>query len=289
MTVKHTFTIELARQYDYLLTFYPSFTYPLYRFSENKAIKEFGACSKSTFIFYKDRIIVESRCNRDSIEEMLGLWYDPLEYIDVVDQRYRDYVRAIVDRFSGIRLAISPHDRIWVFIAVFLSKATSFHINTVKWIRKIASIGLNNFIKSGYESIGKNFQLKQLWQLLNETDIIESLRSFNPHSVTDSLRLRRELLRYRYVGVKTVDAFLLFTTRFSFFTPIDRHYKRFLVQKMGLRGYREPSTKLCRIYDCQVCPLNRKCFSYFSRKSFGRLSGWLQTLSYLSANKLLNV
>ena len=289
MVIKHTFSIKLPKQYNLSLTFYPSFTYPLYRFIGNKAIKDIGVCSGTIFTFYRDHVNIDGSCDKDVIEKLLGLWFDPLEYIDSVNKRYRDYILDLVNRFNGIRLAISPSDRIWVFMAVFLSKATNFHANTVKWVRKIASIGLNNFIKNGYRSIGNSFQLKQLWHLLNESSIIDLLESFNPYNFDDSWRLRRKLLRYKYIGVKTVDAFLLFATQFSFFTPIDRHYKKFLVQKLGLRGYREPLNDLCKLYDCRICPLSRKCLSYFSRRNFGKLSGWIQTLSYLAGNKLLNI
>jgi len=289
MVIRHTFSIKLLKPYDLLLTFYPSFTYSFYRFRGNKIIKDTGICSGTIFTFYSDHVVIDGPCSKDVARELLGLWFDPVEYVDTVDQRYRDYVLSLVNRFNGIRLAISPSDRIWVFISVFLSKATKFHTNTVKWVRKIASIGLDDFIKTGYRSIGNSFQLKQLWHLLNETDIINLLESFNPYNLDDSWRLRRKLLKYKYIGVKTVDAFLLFATPFSFFTPIDRHYRNFLAQKLGLRGYREPLNNLCRLYDCSICPLNRNCLSYFSRRNFGRLSGWIQTLSYLAGNKLLNI
>ncbi len=289
MTSKYVFSIELPKGYNLELTLYPSFTYPFYRSLGNVLVKDIGVCRGTTFTFYSDRVVVEGNCSRDTIEELLGLWFNPWNYIDDVDPEYRDYVQDLIERYHGVRLAISSEDKIWLFISVFLSRTTSFHTNTVRWIRKIALHGLDHFIREGYGFVGNSFQLKQLWILLNTTDLVKLISSFNPRSLHNSWRIRRKLLKYRFVGVKTVDAFLLFSTPHSFFTPIDRHYKRFLMMRFQLRGYREPLSHLCRRYDCSFCPLASRCLSFFSRRVFGRLGGWIQTLSYLAGNRLVRI
>ncbi len=54
---------------------------------------------------------------------------------------------------------------------------------------------------------------------------------------------RKRLLRYRWVGTKTVDAYILFTTHCPAVASIDRHYRRFLLDYFSLPKYMKPPEK----------------------------------------------
>lgn len=284
--------IHLDEPYDFYLTLYPSFIYPLFEFTKRGSSyiikKSIGALQGSSIIVDENLVCYKGLDHR-VVEEWLGLWFKPWSIIGDVEEKYLGFIENVLNKFSSIRIAISPLDRPWVFIAVFLSHNTSFHVNTVKWIKKIGSVNPVNPLDINPLVAGKNYQLVQLSEILDKHGIIKTIVSSNKiTSIKDAWRIRMKLLEIKYVGPKTADAFLLFTTRYSIFTPSDRHYRVFVSKYLGVRR-NYPLKKYCKEYTCDSCPLAGNCLTGWSISVFGRLSGWLQTLSYLHGNKLITL
>ncbi len=288
--------IRVRGVYNPYLTLYPSFIYPLFthktidgRYIVRKDIGVYKGLS-ITFSMGESYILV----SRDDIEssfiyDITGLWFNPRDYVVDVKSRYRVFVEELVDRLESVRIAVSRIDRGWVFTSVFLSRATSFHKNTVRWVRAIASRYIDP-LECNPLIVGGNFQLKQLSRLLGMYKSVLRELVVNGRIVCeeDAWLIRRELLRLKYVGVKTVDAYLLFTTRYSFFTPVDRHYIGF-VKKFFRETLYSPRRRYCVIYTCYNCPFRDKCLCGWSISSFNMLSGWIQTIAYLYGNKLVSM
>ncbi|WFO75512.1 hypothetical protein J4526_01030 [Desulfurococcaceae archaeon MEX13E-LK6-19] len=287
------YKLIINEPYDVYLSFYPSFIYPLFEIRKKDSIcilkKTIGMYKCST-ISIKDNTVYFTGVNNSIVQEWLGLWFKPWLLLNEVDRKYLGFIENLVEKFSSIRIAISGEDKPWVFLSVFLSRNTSFHTNTVKWIRKIGSIEPINPFNIDPANVGGSYQLKQLAEILKTRSIVDKLVTLISRISTekDAWKARANLLKIKYVGPKTVDAFLLFTTRYSFFTPSDRHYKSF-IQSFLDRKLNLPLKKYCLRYTCFSCPYNGSCLTGWSISSFGRLSGWIQTLSYLYGNNKIAI
>ncbi len=285
--------IVLKTSYDPYLTFYPSFIYPLFKhrvYGRNYTIVKAIGEHKGLAIRIEDNIVyIDRDVDERFLLDITGLWFDPLAYVNDVKDAYSDFVLKLIEKYRCIRIAISPYDRVWIFISIFLSRATSFHRNTVKWIKELHDKCLyNNPLYCDPLVVGRNFQLRQLHELLEHSlNALEDLLQPSPVDDEDmAWFLRREFLRLKYVGVKTIDAYLLFTTHNSFFTPVDRHYIVFTRKFFKLELY-PPHRNCCIRYSCHECPYRNRCLCGWSIGVFGRLSGWIQTLSYLYGNRVI--
>ncbi|MEM1749676.1 MAG: hypothetical protein QW369_05435 [Desulfurococcaceae archaeon] len=276
------FKYSLSKPYDLVLTLLPSFTYPLFSERRGALVKDYGYCRGMEIQRAESSIVVSGCSNEEFINEVLGLWYDPLNYLSDLSCSFKDLIEELVWSFRKIRLSISTMDKCLVFAACFLSRATNYYSNTVKWVRAIASVDLSSMRRADLSSISSSFQVRQFNYLLKNTDILEALVEAN-NDLSELTILRRRLLKYPFIGVKTVDAYLLFSTKHPIFTPIDRHYKSFTREFLGLKEYVEPRKDLCSNYYCWECPRRSRCLTWFSMNSFGRLSGWIQTIAYLNS------
>ncbi|MCS7128540.1 MAG: hypothetical protein N3E36_04695 [Sulfolobales archaeon] len=276
------FKYSLNKPYDLMLTLLPSFTYPLFSERRGVLIKDYGYCKGMEVQRIESSIIVSGCSNEEFINEVLGLWYDPLNYLNDVSYSFKNLIEELAWSFRKIRLSISTMDRWLVFTACFLSRATNYYSNTVKWVRAIASVNLDSIGEVDLTNVSTSFQVRQLSYLLKNTDILEAIVEVS-NDLSELINLRRRLLRYPFIGVKTVDAYLLFSTKLPIFTPVDRHYRSFAKEFLGLKEYVEPRKDLCSNYYCWKCPRRSRCLTWFSMNSFGRLSGWIQTIAYLNS------
>ncbi|RLG84338.1 MAG: hypothetical protein DRO40_01485 [Thermoprotei archaeon] len=278
--------------YDPYLTIYPSFLYPFFDYINNykKWVKTCGYC-KGAVIEFRDNTILLHNCNDDKVlPYWTGLWFVPRILLYDIEPRYMGFIENLVEKFEHIRLAISPQDPIWVFISVFLSRNTNFHTITVKWIKDIARFYENDPTGINVLKIGRSYQLRQLKELLGDKNLwslIESIRS-NYNNEKFCWKLRKTLISRRFIGPKTADAFLLFSTQCSLFTPADRHYLRFTRKYFGQKLV-SPNKRYCLINTCYECPISGNCITGWSILAFGRMSGWIQTIAYLIGKKKITL
>ncbi|MCD6488830.1 MAG: hypothetical protein J7K21_06370, partial [Desulfurococcales archaeon] len=161
--------INLEEHYDLCLTLLPSFIYPLFEMFNKFSYKKIIGYCQDSILTQKGDIIELSGCNNPKVlYEWGGLWFDPVNYVSDVDHRYLIFVEKLIDKYHGVRMAISPIDAPWVFISVFLSRATDFYRNTVRWVRKIARKNPLDPFNIDPDIIGKNFQLQQLKMIMND-------------------------------------------------------------------------------------------------------------------------
>ncbi len=281
-TKQKVLKVKLNRRIDILLSLYPSFASTLFEVehSDNGIIitKLIGQYSGTRIVLTQDTAVCEGMCERKLLEEWLGLWFNPRLYVGEIPKNIRLLVLELVESYEGLTLITSSIDWKIILAATFLSRRTDYHTNVVRWIRKIfTNIELDDIrkVKNRIADAGKSYQLKQLAEILDELYTI----SFNK----DPWSLRRDLLEIRYVGPKTVDAFLLFSGKGSMFTPSDVHYTRFAERVLGFKDYVVPSKTMCLAHDgnCLRCPYASKCLTGRSIRIFGKLSGWIQTIAYV--------
>ncbi|HII46184.1 DNA lyase [Pyrobaculum aerophilum] len=232
------------------LTLYPSLTLALL---DENYVKKFG---------------VKKGIRADADFYISGKWYSPWKYINEVDADIRDAVQKLVEKYGDcIGISISPGDEDLIFVVAFLTQNTNYHVNVLKWARRLFSAGedLEQLARIA-PSVGRSYQLQRL-----------------PEAVSDYLTMGRPrdritLLKIRGVGPKVADLFLLFTGDTTS-APVDKHYMR-IAPGLGIRGA-PPNANYCKRYTCDACPLSRRCIRGLSLLKLGRLAGWVQTVAYL--------
>ncbi len=271
--MSNNITMYINEPYDLNLTLYPSFNYAFFEKEENGWVKILGR-HQGLKLSLEGKVL---SANTDDVEAVLnysGLWFNPIKYIGDVDDKFRDAVLKLIRLYGGIRLSINPYDKEAMFITVVLSQRTNFHVNVVKWIRKIYSR------EKPYFSISKSYQVRRAKEAYISCARI--LRKDSTGEYSDIWSLRRDLLsECRNAGVKTVDAYILFTRRnATWLAPIDVHFERFMQYFFNVRK-NVPRKNYCTKYSCDECPFIEKCATYWALKAFGRLAGWIQTVAYV--------
>ena len=266
--------------YSLEATIYPSYTYALFRLDSGWWIKQygFGRGGRMRFI---NKFLEYTGFKEGEVMDLSGLWYDPKIFLNDLDSKLRETIEKIVNTYSHIRISISPYDRNLIFILAFLLRRTDFHVNVVKWASKIFSIinEASEVLKIDIGSIGGSYQLKQLREAVgNYLKVIED-------KIVDPWSLRMRLLEIKNVGPKVADAFILFHTRSSWIAPSDIHYQNFTRRLNIFRGFSIPEKKACLKYTCIECIKNNTCLTGLSYHKLGKLSGWLQTVSYIHDRK----
>ncbi len=274
--------VKLNRRIDILLSLYPSFVSTLFEVKRSgngvTLIKLIGCYSGAKITIAKDKVVCENVCEPRLLREWLGLWFNPRLYVNKVSERIKPLSLRLIELYEDLTLITSSIDWKIILVATFLSRRTNYHVNVIRWVRRI----FNNIepedlmkVRNRIENMGRSYQLKQLVEVIDELYAINFNK--NPWSI------RQELLEIKYVGPKTVDAFLLFSGKGSIFTPSDVHYVRFARRVLGIRNYVIPSKNMCLEYggNCLNCPYADKCLTGRSIKLFGELSGWVQTMAYV--------
>lgn len=257
---------------DLDLTLYPSFLLALMGRGRGKYVKSYGSFKGCTLELSGREL--RHNCPDDVALYFSGLWYDPWKEASELSSSCYDRVRPLLDLYGDrLRLAVSPFDKPLLFAVVFMSRNTDFHTNVLRWAERLFSYSDDPYVISKLEDVswvGTSYQIREL-----------------PKALGEYLRLRREdpldermaLLKVRGVGVKTVDAYLLFTGN-PWATPVDKHFIRFSRRLELVLGV-PPRKSYCARFRCSECPLNANCTSYLMAKSYKRLTGWVQTVAYV--------
>ncbi|HDH07144.1 MAG TPA: hypothetical protein ENF87_02120 [Thermoproteales archaeon] len=262
--------IPIKYDYDLDLTLYPSFTLAFFEKIGREWVKILGIFS-GLKLTLRENVLKANIDDEEVVFNFSGLWYNPRDFISEVNRDYREAISKIIKVYGKLRLSINPYEKDKMFITIVLSQRTSFHVNVVKWVRKIFRSREPDF------NIGRSYQIERAKEAYETC--IEILGE--DKNRVDPWTLRKLLLNCPNVGVKTVDAYLLFTRRnATFLAPADIHFRKF-VQKFFQIRRKMPSKNYCMKYMCQTCPLKDKCITGWAMKNFGRLAGWLQTVAYV--------
>ncbi len=230
-------------------------------------------------------------CGLNDALLLSGAWFNPLENVKKLGRREAAYIYEFWEAFPGLSIAVNPWDLRAIFYSIFLSRNTSYHANTVRWLHDM-------IVKAGDEGklasldprvFGRSYQLAQLAEIKPDLDGILD-------SITPGLELikskdlfppiKAKLLQLPYVGSKTVHAFGLFCLGLTWLAPADRHLTT-VVKSMGIVDDRVkmPKKELCMKYDCftdsDKCPRFEVCLTARLMRDFGVMAGWLQTAAYL--------
>jgi len=210
--------------------------------------------------------VVGEGCDEGELRYWSGIWLDR----SLVEEK-ATYLAAA---HKELGLSVSPYDRHLIFVAVFLSRATSWEGNVLRWCRRIFSRAdtLEALLKLDFVEFGSSFQLKQLGPALRRY-------AEQVHCVSDPWEVRRALLSLRNVGPKLADAYLLFTGLDPSAPPIDRHALR-MTARLGLSGV-SPRRELCARYPCPECPTAASCIRWALSSIYGSAAGWVQTAFYV--------
>lgn len=251
--------------YSLAATLAPSFVRALFA-ERGGAYVKLAGWRRGAAIWQEGSEVVGEGCGEEELRYWSGLWLDRR----VVEERAPLLARA----HRELGLSVSPYDRHLIFVAVFLSRATSWEANVLRWCRAIFSRAdsLEELLELDFSEVGRSFQLRQLKG---------ALREYAEHAAraSDPWEARRALLRVGNVGPKLADAYLLFTGLDPSAAPIDRHAVR-MAGRLGLEGS-PPRKELCRRYACPECPAAARCLRALLSRLYGPAAGWAQTAFYV--------
>ena len=216
-------------------------------------------------------------CDLGDLKYWSGLWLG--------EEMIMEKAGSLFDAHRELGLAISPSDRHLIFIAVFLSRATPWETNVLRWTNKIfEKDDIDELIRLDFTRFGSSFQLRQL-------NHVFKMYVENIYPLDDPWETRRALLMLDNIGPKTADAYLLFTGIDVSAAPIDRHAIR-MARRLGIEG-KPPRKELCIKYTCLECPANNTCLRAILSFRYGIVAGWVQTVFYYHSttycsNKMCN-
>lgn len=289
--------INVNRKIDLNKLLYPSFILPLIEMNTitNELFKRWGYCKNLKIRKDNGNIVIvheEKRCI-EYADEILGLWFDIDKHRKDVGKNYQELIEGMIEMHGEIGIATSSNDDVEIFSSIFLSRATDFHRNTVRWLRNALSMfeDLNRIpyldnLDSILTSVGNSFQIKQWITVLRDyLNLRNAIRC-----EIDIQNIKSRLLRMKFVGPKVAYAYILFILKNTSYAPIDRNFleflKRFSVTRPLIGAV--PQKRLCMVYTCEHCTYKKVCTLYRVRDAFSRMSGWLQTMAYLHVKTLCN-
>jgi len=246
----------------------PSFVRVLFVERDGALVKVAG-WKRGARIWQEGEYVVGEGCSAEELRYWAGLWLSR----EVIERNAPHLASA----YRSVGLSASPYDRDLLFVPIFLSRATSWEINVVKWCRALFSRAntLDELLELDFRAVGGSFQLRQLKPALEEYRRLTHALSGDPWIV------RQRLLSIKYVGPKLADAYLLFTGLDASAAPIDRHAIR-MSRRLGVaERFRVPMKALCMKYKCDDCPASESCLRALLSAKFGEASGWVQTVFYL--------
>ncbi len=256
---------------DLGLTLYPSFVLSILHQVDDGYVKIAGRSKGCVLRQAGGRIV--SSCGEELASYLSGLWYRDIFERASVKRSLSRVVDALRLVYSSLSLSVDPLDPLHIFVAIFLSQTTSYHVNVLSWARHLWSQTNNPFEAASLASRAfSSFQAKRLPRAL------ECLpQTFNG----DIYEVRRQLLRCPYVGPKTADAFLLYALADPTSPPIDRHFMA-MASRLGIfAGLQPPRKEYCSKYRCEDCPVRDKCIRWRASRDLGGLAGWVQTAFYV--------
>jgi hypothetical protein len=252
---------------NYGLSLYSSYILPLFDLEEVSGgfifRKKHGAYRGLVCRFDKRNLETNCKIPRDWPEEVV---YKTLG----LDKHYLyQKLAAEVDGkglVDTITLMYSPPDKTLVAYTIYLSQNTSYHTNTVRWVRELLETGV---IKS------RSYQVS--WFMENKNLIREST------SLGDPLEEAARLLTLRGVGFKGSQAYLLYAHGLTEYAPLDRHYRALVSEYLNLPP---PDKKFClrAFFNCGRCPLSGECVYSRLRSRLGYFNGVLQSIVYIAGS-----
>ncbi|MEM2794629.1 MAG: hypothetical protein QXY49_02105, partial [Thermofilaceae archaeon] len=170
--------------YNLHSTLAPSFVRALFERKGDSYVKIAGR-SKGAVMYQEGRYVVGKMCSVEELNYWSGLWLSR--------QLVEEKAPLLADMHRDLGLSISPYDKHLIFIAVFLSRATSWEINVLRWCRAIFARTDNpeELLQLDFSQLGKSFQLRQLHEALNEYATVAC--------ISDAGELRARLLGIKYV------------------------------------------------------------------------------------------
>lgn len=281
-------TIRLEKPYNLDISLYPSFTYPLYSIVDGWYVKILGAYRGLRFKLEDPTTLRFGglpTVSEDTVLELTGLWFDPYEYVSRLPSSKVSRIWLLIETYEGLGLAIDPYSRLWLFASVALSRHTDFHLNTVRWVRRISEVvdDLRYLRVEQLRRVSRSFHLAQLpLQVRFYIEKIESLEDRVDPSI-----LRVKLQEGPWIGPKTATAYILFSRRdATYMASSDIHFQR-ISRRLGLIDWSIPwDPSMCRRYVCIDCPIRDRCLHWIARVEYGELAGWIQTIAYVQ-DKLL--
>jgi hypothetical protein len=257
------------RGLDLGLTLYPSFVLSLFE-EEGGILRKLAGRSAGCHMRQVGGEVLTS-CPVEEAEYYTGVWYLEIRERETPSRSLSWLVEPLLDAYAPLSLSVDVFDPLHVFTAVFLSQATSYHVNVLSWTRRLWSMTGDPLRAAELApSIGGSFQLGRLAEAI--CCAAAALQSGDA---------RRGLLGCRYVGPKTADATLLFALADATAAPVDRHMVG-MCRRLGLfEGAGAPRLGYCRRYRCGECPAREGCLRWLVSSRLGRLAGWVQTAFYV--------
>ena len=261
------------RSYNLELSLWPSFVYALFERRNGVFEKVIGYCKGCRMWVDGGRVV--GTCDHEVISLWSGAWFNPSNRVTVVSQEYRELAEGFVKIYENVGLSISPYDKDFLFIPIFLSRSTDWNRNVLRWCRALwrEIEEFDDLLGFDFSSMGRSFQLRQL---------PEALKHFTKVSLTekDPYEIRKQLLSCKWVGPKVADAYLLFTGIDISASPVDIHMIN-MARRFRIPFSKIPSKGVCAKYTCEDCSWNSECLRNIFTSNFKELSGWLQTMFYV--------
>lgn len=266
----------IIKDINYPLSLYYSYLLPLFRVEKhNNGVvftKEIGNCRGlrcKYMVGNETTCIIPNNCSHHTIRQILGI--ENHKYVKEFFNKLGIFKNNV---FAGLTLMHSPRDKLYIFTSIFLSRNTDYYANTVKWIKIIHRNNcLTNPLKCA--KFIRSYQYKQLIEIYD--DIVKFLSKNNYQPLEEAV----ELLKIKYVGLKTINAYLLHTYGITEYAPIDRHYQA-LLRSLGVKPY-VPNKKycLCHEFNCSKCLFKNTCIYGLTRNIFKHFNGFIQSISYI--------
>lgn len=246
----------------YGLTLLYSYYLPLFNITETSwgfiFEKVFGSAKGLRCSFKESELLTEciipNDISKEEVIKLLGLDKSSL---------FKDLCRVVNLKnciTSNVTLIHDEKDARYVFYAIYLSRNTDYHINTVKWARQAIVEGHLN--STSYIAMEFNEVKGAIDGVFND---------FNKQE-----ELIENLLSVRGVSVKSVAALLLHAYGLTSYAPIDRHYASYLGNRLS-----KPAKVMCARLklNCKLC--SRNCVYKYALKKYGIYNGILQSAIYI--------
>lgn len=269
--------------------FYPSYALPLMKVSAegNRATKAYGHCRGLELVIEEDGLYVVSN-SKGCVEYasyLSGSWHRPEEHVAGVSRSVRSLISVLLTEYGDMGVPTSPLDDMELFTAIFLSRNTNYHRNTVPWVEKI----LKEF-RSIESLVHAEPQLLKgrvcsSYQVIHLPEALKCYLDLRKRLITEGPESSRLLLKCRGVGPKTLHAYMLFVKLVTNYAPVDVNLIKLLsrleVFNLLIKHSRPPIKKYCTSHACEECPLGNSCLESLLSRELGLLAGWFQTVAYL--------
>ncbi|MEM2223410.1 MAG: hypothetical protein QXR02_02625 [Acidilobaceae archaeon] len=269
---------------------YPSFALPMFSIHDSIMVKDYGVCSglrvKATSSGYL--VSHDSVFCLNYADYILGLWFDIESALRDVRSVFREVIDYLIGYYPSYGIAVSHLDDIIVFMSIFLSKNTNYHVNTVRWVKRILASYSDplDIIHSDLEDVLASISSIQVRELPKALRYYYSVRGSIIKGGSEDSRL---LLEYKGIGPKTLYSYILHVKLDSSYAPFDVNFEKFLLN-LGFRLWsRRPDKRYCRLYTCPTCPQSSSCSIGVLRSSLGKALGWLQTVAYIHVKRACRV